>query len=98
MSLFPDVDAPPDAELWRLGDDDFIESMDEVTVQYRKAYAAMLTHVAEAKARDMAGRTGYPTLTEWVQTLCRVTKKEARRQIANAELLRQTTGYAAVAG
>src|SRR6267154_1087205 len=98
MSIFPDVDAPPDAELWRLGDEDFVTSMDEVTVQFRQVYAAMVSHVAEAKGRNISGRTGYKTLTEWVQTVCRVSKREALLQIANAELLRQPTGYAAVAG
>ncbi|GAA0603903.1 HNH endonuclease signature motif containing protein [Kutzneria viridogrisea] len=78
------VEKQPAAGLWRLGDAELLGQLQDAEVVLRQAYAKVLGLVAEADARGVAERVGYPSLSELLRSVLLVSKREAKQRIVHA--------------
>ncbi|AHH99460.1 HNH endonuclease signature motif containing protein [Kutzneria albida] len=72
------------AGLWRSGDAELLGELQDAEVVLRQAYAKVLGLVAEADARGVAERVGYPSLSELLRSVLLVSKREAKQRIVHA--------------
>src|SRR5260221_4293 len=73
----------PATEWWRASDDELLAGMVEAESRLRREYAVVGGMIAEAGARGLASRVGYPNLPELLRATLRITRAEARQRISH---------------
>lgn len=84
-ALTSGIDGLTDEQLWRLGDDELLETMRVVEVQARRLFAASLRLVAEVDDRGISGGRGASSTAALVRQVMRIGPGDAAGRVAAAD-------------
>lgn len=76
--------------LWQQNVDELLHELRELEARMRRDYGWSLELIAELDQRDAPVESGYPSLTELLRDLLRITPREAKRRICHARAVTDT--------
>ncbi len=80
-----------ETSLWQLSDTELLAAASALQTRMRQDYYAMLGLMSEIDTRGVAGKRGYTTTAGLLLHTLRITRTDARHQLARAEVLHDRT-------
>jgi hypothetical protein len=69
---------------WQRGREELLHELRELESRMRREYSAALDLISELELRNAAAESGYPSLSELLRDVLRITPREAKRRIDHA--------------